>query len=116
MRYLADNMFNGLAKQLSEAGIECDTAIHAIWGDRDSSKKGRHDAIIFRFLLEKKFKLIPLNGADASYKIITADKDLARYCDEFKLECEFISRDRAPTKAESKELAEKIISKESKLS
>jgi hypothetical protein len=65
-------------------------------------------------LLEKKFKLAPLNEAGESYKIITADKNLARYCDEFKLECEFISRDRAPTKVESKQLAKKIISKQEK--
>ena len=111
MIYITDNMFNGLAKELPKAGIECETANQLIWGDNDSSKKGRYDAEIFRFLLEKKYKVVPLESPDEDYTIITADKDLVRYCREFDIDCEYIAQDKPPTKAESKELAAMLIAK-----
>jgi CRISPR/Cas system CMR subunit Cmr4 (Cas7 group RAMP superfamily) len=110
MRYIADNMFNGVAQELKVAGIECETVNKAIWGDEYSDKKERYDAVIFHFLLEKKFKLVPVTSVNEAYTIITADKDLARYCNEFGLSCHFVARQKEPSRTESKELAKKIIS------
>ncbi len=109
-RYIADNMFNGIAKPLSKAGIECDLAIRVVWGDDDASKKDRYDAKIFRHLLAKKYALVPLGDTD-ELVLVTADEDLARYCEEFGLPCEYVARDKPPTKAESKELVAKLIAK-----
>jgi hypothetical protein len=103
--YLVDNMFNGLAKELSKAGIDCDTVIHAIWRDDNSAQKDRSDAKIFRFLLEKKFTLIPHADISEDYTIITADKDLERYCREFGIGCHFVPQPRPLTGPEYKALA-----------
>ncbi|HUI86083.1 MAG TPA: hypothetical protein VLY21_02875 [Nitrososphaerales archaeon] len=111
MKYYADNMFNGVAKELAKAGIESEMVIQAIWGDRDSSVKGRYDAKIFRFLLEKKYRVKPLEEPTEDCIVITADKDLARYCSEFDIRCELVNRTAPPTKAESEELAKKIIAR-----
>ncbi len=108
--YLADNMFNGLAVELSRMGIGCVTVNEQIWGDNKSETKGRYDPIIFRFLLQKKFELVPIESKE-NWTVITADKDLARYCKEFGLDCEFVDRKTAPSKSETKELSVMIASK-----
>jgi hypothetical protein len=105
MKYLVDNMFNGLAKELTKRDIDCETVIHAIWDDDDSSEKGRWDAQIFRFLLEKKYSLTRLERGDEDYTIITADKDLKRYCKEFGIDCILIPQAKPLTGAEYKTLA-----------
>jgi len=98
MRYLVDNMFNGLVKELSKRDIDCETVIHEIWNDDDPGKKGRWDARIFHYLLEKKM-------AGEEYAIITADKDLNRYCLEFEIECKHIKQPKPLTRDEYKVLA-----------
>ena len=85
MKYVADAMLNGLAKELPKRGeISCTTALNEVWKERDSSKPGKYDAKIFRFFLEKNYKLTPLEDPE-KYMLITADKDLARYFEEFGL-------------------------------
>jgi hypothetical protein len=114
MKYLTDNMFNGVAKALSDASVGCETVNHAIWGDNDPTKVGRHDAKIFRYLLEKKYRLVPTDVLGEELVVVTADKDLARYCQEFELACEYVHRDAAPTKSESMELAARLINSQTK--
>jgi hypothetical protein len=108
MKYLLDSMFNGLAKELSKADIDCETAIHAIWNDDDSAQKGRWDAKIFRFLLEKKLAPVPQTGVVEDYTIITADKDLERYCSEFGIKCMLIPQPKPLTKSQYKALATEL--------
>jgi hypothetical protein len=109
MKYLADSMFNGLAKELSKEDIDCETVIHAIWKDDDSAKPGRWDAQIFRFLLEKKFTVVQKDDPAEDYTIITADKDLQRYCREFDIECILIPQPKPLTKTQYKELASELV-------
>jgi hypothetical protein len=56
MKYITDNMLNGLAEALPKSDILCETAVYAIRKDDDSSKTMK-DAEIFRFLLTKKYEL-----------------------------------------------------------
>lgn len=56
MKYITDNMLNGLAEELPKSNIQCETAVYAIRKDNDSSKTMK-DAEIFRFLLEKRYEL-----------------------------------------------------------
>jgi hypothetical protein len=105
MRYLVDNMFNGLMKEFSKRDIDCATVIHEIWNDDDSSIGGRWDARIFRFLLEKKYDLVPKESVGKEYMVITADNDLERYCREFGLGCRHIPQPKPLSKVEYKELA-----------
>jgi hypothetical protein len=111
MKYLVDNMFNGLAKEPPKADIDCETVIHEIWKDDDSAQPGRWDAQIFRFLLQKKFTLFPHASVSEDYTIITADKDLKRYCREFGIECMLIPQPKPLTKPEYKALAAELASR-----
>jgi hypothetical protein len=91
MKYITDNMLNGLAEALPKSDIPCETAVYAIRKDNDSSKTMK-DAEIFRFLLAKKYELRErLQDEDDKVKLITADKDLIRYCEEFGLPCRYVS-------------------------
>jgi predicted nuclease of predicted toxin-antitoxin system len=72
MRYVVDQMLAGLAKELSENGVDCSTVQKAIRGDEDSSKS-IEDSEIFEFLVKS-------NGSVA---LITMDNDLASYCKRF---------------------------------
>ena len=85
MKYITDNMLNGLARALPRAGVDCETALFAIRKEVDSRKK-LPDAKIFRFLLEKKFEIRPRHENEG-VTLITSDKDLAGYCEEFGLPC-----------------------------
>jgi hypothetical protein len=85
--------------------------IHEIWNDDDSSIGGRWDARIFRFLLEKKYDLVPKETVGKECMVITADNDLERYCLEFGIECKHISQPKPLTKAEYKALAATIADK-----
>lgn len=76
MRYIVDQMLSGLAKELSDTGVDCVTVQKAIRGDEDSSK-GIDDDEIFEYLMKSK----------GSVTLITVDKDLARYCKRFELPC-----------------------------
>ena len=110
MKYLIDNMFNGLVPELTRRNIKCETVIHEIWKDDDASVPDRPDAVIFRFLLERRFRLTPVaEGED--FGVITADIDLARYCNEFGLTCEFVPQPKPLTKDEFKELGPKLAAK-----
>jgi hypothetical protein len=104
MRYITDNMLNGLAKDLTGANIPCETAIRAVRGDEDSSEK-LPDAKIFRYLLEKKYAISIKKGSE-SVALISADKDLARYCEEFGLPCVYVQK---PGTGEFGKLSRKLI-------
>lgn len=104
MRYVTDNMLNGLARALPKAGIYCETALFAIRREVDSRKK-LPDAEIFRFLLEKKFEMRPKHEAEG-VTLITSDKDLAGYCEEFGLPC--IYEEKPKTKSDFLQIAGRL--------
>jgi len=72
VRYVVDQMLAGLAKELTENGIDCSTVQMAIRGNEDSSKS-IEDSEIFEFLMKAK----------GSVALITLDNDLASYCRRF---------------------------------
>jgi hypothetical protein len=106
MKYVTDNMLNGLAKILTKAGFDCTTATRAIRKDDDSSKE-IPDGVIFRFLLEKKYKLVPVEGAE-EYAIITSDKELPKYCAAFDIDC--VYEDEPKSSTEFNEMGVRLVS------
>lgn len=67
-------MLYGLAKELRENGIDCETASKLIYRHEDS-RFSIPDPDIIEFLLK----------AGGSIALITADTELARYCQKFKI-------------------------------
>jgi len=108
MRYVTDNMLNRLAKELPKAGIDCITAIQAIRGDNDSSKK-IPDAKIFKFLLEKRYELRAKTNGLEEIVLITSDKSLAKFCQEFNVP--FIYRGKPDTRKGFRDMTTKLIEK-----
>ena len=104
MKYVTDNMLNGLARALPRAGVNCETALFAIRKEADSRKK-LPDAEIFRFLLEKKFEIRPKHETEG-VTLITSDKDLAGYCEEFGLP--FIYEEKPKTKSDFLQIAGRL--------
>ena len=106
MKYITDNMLNGLAEELPKSNIQCETAVYAIRKDNDSSKTMK-DAEIFRFLLEKRYELRerPKDEKD-EVELITADKDLVRYCEEFGLPNRYVSE---PEKRDFNEIVRELV-------
>ena len=76
MKYMVDAMLYGLAKELRELGIECETASKLIRGDEDSSVK-IPDPDIVEYLLKAKGEVC----------LITLDSELAQYCAKFNIPC-----------------------------
>lgn len=105
MKYIIDSMLNGLAKYLTKPEIDAVTATFAIRKDNDSSKE-IPDAKIFRFVLEKKYRLIPAEKPE-DYAIITSDKELVKYCKEFGISCKHVKK--PATRKDFKETASKLI-------
>jgi hypothetical protein len=73
---MVDAMLYGLAKELRELGIGCETASKLIRGDEDSSIS-IPDPDIVEYLLKTKGEVC----------LITLDSDLAQYCAKFNLPC-----------------------------
>ena len=69
MIYMTDAHLSGLAKELREKGIECETVHKTILGNEDSRIKITDPEII-------KF----LTGKNKSIALITLDNELAEYC------------------------------------
>lgn len=69
MLYMTDAHLSGLAKELREKGIECETVHKLMLGNEDSRIKITDPAIV-------KF----LKGKDKSVALITLDNELAEYC------------------------------------
>jgi hypothetical protein len=58
MKYIGDSMLNGLKKYMTKASIDFVTATYALRGDNDTRVE-IPDAQIFRYVLEKKYDLVP---------------------------------------------------------
>jgi hypothetical protein len=69
MLYMTDAHLSGLAKELREEGIECETVHKLMLGNEDSRVKITDPEIV-------KF----LKGKDKSVALITLDNELAEYC------------------------------------
>ena len=76
MKYMVDAMLYGLAKELRELGVECETASKLIRGDEDSSIS-IPDPDILEYLINAKGEVC----------LITLDSELAKYCQKFKIPC-----------------------------
>jgi uncharacterized protein with PIN domain len=76
MKYMVDAMLYGLAKELRELGIDCETASKLIRGDEDSSVS-IPDPDIVEYLLKAK----------SGVCLITLDSELAQYCAKFNIPC-----------------------------
>jgi len=74
MKYMVDAMMYGLAKELRDNGVNCETAAKLIRGDEDS-RISIPDPDIVDFLLK----------ANGAITLITADTELARYCRKFNI-------------------------------
>ena len=85
MKYMVDNNVNGLAKKLKLNEIDCETSTKLIRGDEDSSLS-ISDPKIFRFLLDAKHPIT----------LITADHDLADYCNEFQIPVMLVDKPESP--------------------
>ena len=105
MKYILDSMLNGLETYTTRAGINCVTATFALRHDNNSSV-GIPDGSIFRFVLEKKFKLVALEDGE-DYGIITSDKQLVKYCEAFGIYCKYIEK--PETSQEFKEVATRLV-------
>lgn len=69
MKYMLDAMLYGMAKDLRDNGIDCDTATKLLRGHDDSSVR-IPDPEIFDFLKK----------ANGTIALITGDNELAEYC------------------------------------
>jgi len=69
MRYVTDAHLSGLAKELREKGVECETVHKLMLGNEDSRVKIT-DPEIVKFLVAK----------NKSIALITLDNELAEYC------------------------------------
>jgi hypothetical protein len=105
MKYLADNMLNRLSTDLPAEGLDCETIVHAIRGSNDPGTEVP-DAEIFRFLLEQEFEL-RRREVTSSLVLITSDKDLAKYCQEFGLR--YLYREKPNSPEEFDQMASKLI-------
>jgi predicted nuclease of predicted toxin-antitoxin system len=72
MRYMTDAQLSGLAKELREKGVDCETVHKLMLGNEDSRVK-ISDPEIVMFLTAK----------DKSITLITLDNELVEYCSTF---------------------------------
>lgn len=104
-KYIGDSMLYGLSKFMTKAGIDFVTATRAMRDDDDSSV-AIPDGDLFRFVLEKKFRLVPREDA-VDYTIITSDKELPAYCNAFGIDCILVEK--PATRVAFKETAAKLV-------
>ena len=69
---MTDAQLSGLAKELREKGVDCETVHRMVLGHEDS-RVSIEDPDILKFLLTK----------GGSVTLITLDNELARYCSRF---------------------------------
>jgi hypothetical protein len=74
MRYMTDAHLSGLARELREKGVECETVHKLMLGTEDSRIKIT-DPEIVKFLAAK----------NKSIALITLDNELAEYCSTFDI-------------------------------
>lgn len=76
LRYMTDAQLSGLARELREKGIDCQT-VHMLMKGNEDSRVSIDDSEILKFLSEQK----------GAMTLITLDKGLARYCATFGVPC-----------------------------
>jgi hypothetical protein len=74
MRYMTDAQLSGLAKELREKGVDCQTVHKLVLGHEDSSVS-ISDPDILKFLVSQR----------GSMALITLDSELAEYCVKFEI-------------------------------
>lgn len=74
MKYVVDQMLNGLAKELRAAGVDCDTATKVAYGNEDS-RVSVPDPDLLKYVYD----------ARGTVTLITLDGELAEYCRKFGL-------------------------------
>ncbi len=74
MRYVTDAHLSGLAKELREKGVKCETVHKLMLGNEDSRVKIT-DPEIVKFLVAQ----------NKSIALITLDNELAEYCSTFDI-------------------------------
>ena len=74
MRYMTDAHLSGLARELREKGVDCETVHKLMLGHEDSRVKIT-DPEIVKFLASKR----------KSVTLITLDNELAEYCSTFEV-------------------------------
>ena len=72
MRYMTDAHLSGLARELREKGVDCETVHKLMLGNEDSRVK-ISDPEIVKFLVAK----------NRTIALITLDNELAEYCSTF---------------------------------
>lgn len=72
MRYVTDAQLSGLAKELRDKGVDCQTVHMALLGNEDS-QVSIDDSKILKFLIDSR----------GAVTLITLDNGLARYCSTF---------------------------------
>lgn len=76
LRYMTDAQLSGLARELRQKGIDCQT-IHMLMKGHEDSRISIDDSEILKFMMDQKGALT----------LITLDKGLARYCATFGVPC-----------------------------
>lgn len=74
MRYMTDAHLSGLARELREKGVDCQTVHKLMLGHEDSRVK-IFDPEIVKFLASQQ----------GSVALITLDSELAEYCSKFEI-------------------------------
>src|ERR1700686_1417523 len=74
MRYMTDAHLSGLARELREKGVDCQT-VHKLVLDNEDSRVKIPDPEIVKFLVSK----------NKSVALITLDNELAEYCSTFDI-------------------------------
>jgi hypothetical protein len=105
MKFIGDSVLDGLKKFMAKGGIDFVTATEAIRNDNVSSVS-IPDGEIFRFVLQKKYRLV-LREDPEDYTIITSDKELPGYCRAFGIECILVEK--PETRAGFKETAARLV-------
>lgn len=105
MKYIADIMLYGLEESLKNSKIDVVTAHKALRNTNDS-RISIPDGELFRFIMEKKYELIPRIEIE-DWTILTSDKELLKYCEAFQLNCKYIEKPSTPK--EFDEETEKLV-------
>lgn len=74
MHYMTDAHLSGLARELREKGVDCET-VHKLMLDHEDSRVKISDPEIVKFLVAQ----------HGSVALITLDSELAEYCSKFDI-------------------------------
>ena len=76
VRYMTDAHLSGLARELRDKGVDCQT-VHKLMRGNERSQERITDPQIVKFLKEK----------EGSVTLITLDSELAEYCSTNRIPC-----------------------------